>query len=272
MWKLGVVQEEDRGYFFLWGGVPFLERNVLERQEILKYLRRNGLEPSHDALRKRLLRGLRNGSVTKESVTEYARDAEPIPTPKPILRVGPRTKPIPPPRVRFEIPVSTTKPIPAPRTKPIPAQGTRPVPIPRKIMSKLRPIPPPRKRKEKPAPPPRKRKEKPVPPPRLQKPEWLTCDHGTTEEIDGIIFCIRCGLEIDHDPLREGLLRERECQAFDIPGKKEHPVFKRRPGPRKSKKEYIPVSPSEVPLLVRKEKDKEVKDQILGYLGLLDEN
>ena len=49
-------------------------------------------------------------------------------------------------------------------------------------------------------------------------------------------------------------------------------VFKRRTGPRKPKEEYIPVSPSEVPLLVRKEKDKEVKEQILGHLGLLDEN
>ena len=172
------------------------------------------MEPSHGALRKRLLKGLRNGNVTKESVTEYARVAEPIPSPKPILSVGPRTKPIPPPRVRFEIPVSIVKPIPAPRT--------RPVPIPRKIMSKLKPTPPQRKRKEKPVPPPRTRnvkpvpspgKEKPIPPPRLQKPEWLTCDHGTTEEIDGVIFCIRCWLEIDHDPLRKELFRDRERNA-----------------------------------------------------------
>ena len=45
-------------------------------------------------------------------------------------------------------------------------------------------------------------------------------------------------------------------------------------GRKKSKKGYIPVSPSEVPLLETKEKgkDEEIKDQILGYLGLLDEN
>ena len=49
-------------------------------------------------------------------------------------------------------------------------------------------------------------------------------------------------------------------------------IFRRRTGPKKPKKEYIPVSPSEVSLLVRKDKDKEIKDQILGYLGLLDEN
>ena len=176
---------------------------MLERQEILKYLRRNGWEPSRKALRKRLLKGLRSGSVTKESVTEYVRRAEPIPTLKPILKVGPRTKPIPPPRVRFEIPVSITKPTSAPRT--------RPVPIPRKILSKLRPIPPPRTRKpsqkKKPIPPPRTRIAKPVPPSRPSRvrlsPKETTCDHGTLEEINGVIFCIHCGLETDHQPYRE---------------------------------------------------------------------
>ena len=63
----------------------------------------------------------------------------------------------------------------------------------------------------------------------------------------------------------------KETQEFTL-GRGKAPMFKRRSGPRKSKEEYIPISPSEVPLLVRKEKDKEVKDQILGYLGLLDEN
>ena len=55
--------------------------------------------------------------------------------------------------------------------------------------------------------------------------------------------------------------------------RRKDPILKRRTGP-KPKKEYIPVRPLEVPLLVRKEKDKdkEIKDQILGYLGLLDEN
>ena len=105
--------------------------------------------------------------------------------------------------------------------------------------------------KLRPTPPARKGKEKPVPPPRLQKPKWLTCDHGITEEIDGVTFCIHCGLEIDHNPLRGGLLRE--SQAF-------------RKRTESKKKEYISVSPLKVSLLVRKEKDKEVKDQILGLL------
>ena len=134
-----------------------------------------------------------------------------------------------------------------------------------------KPVPPPRTRKEKPVPPPRERKEKPIPPPRLQKPKWLTCDHGTTEEVDGVIFCIRYELEIDHDPLQEGLIRERGRQTFHVSNRKD-PIFKRRSGPRKPKKEHIPVSLSEVPSLKRKDKDKEIKDQILGYLGLLDEN
>ena len=51
--------------------------------------------------------------------------------------------------------------------------------------------------------------------------------------------------------------------------------IKRRMGPnKKCKKEYFPAGSSEVSLLVRKEKieGKKIKDQILGYLGLLDEN
>ena len=172
-------------------------------------------------------------------------------------------------------------PVPAPRTKLIPAQRTRSVPIPRKIMSKLRPTPPPRKRKEKPVPPSRTRNVKPVPPPRTINvkpvlpprvhPSTRECDHGTTEEIDGVTFCIHCGLEIDYNPLQRSLLREDRVFCTS---RRKDPIFKRRAGPKKPKKEYIPVSPSEVPLLVRKEKDKdkEIKDQILGYLGLLDEN
>ena len=78
--------------------------------------------------------------------------------------------------------------------------------------------------------------------------EWLTCDHGTTEEIDGVIFFIRCGLEIDHNPLREGLLRERECQAFCVPSGKD-PIFKRRTEPKKPKKEYIPIKEVESVLI-----------------------
>ena len=135
-------------------------------------------------------------------------------------------------------------------------------------MSKLRPTPPPRKKKEKPVPPPRNRKEKSIPSPRERKgkpvppsrtkdvkpvPPPKECEHGSTEEIDGVTFCIHCGLEIDHNPLRRGLLREG--QAFCASRKKD-PMFKRRPGSKKPEKEYIPVSPSEAPLLVR-------KDQIL---------
>ena len=127
---------------FLRGGASLLERVVRESRD-LKIFTTKGRRTVRSALRKRLRKGLRDGSITKEIVMEYARRAEPIPTSKPILRVGSRTKPILPRKVRFEIPVSTTKPTPAPRTKPIPTQETRPVPIPRKIMSKLKPTPPP---------------------------------------------------------------------------------------------------------------------------------
>ena len=94
--------------------------------------------------------------------------------------------------------------IPTPRAEPIPAPRARPVPIPRKIMSKLRPTPPPRTKRTKPAPPPRTKNAKPVPPPRVRPPP-KECEHGTTEEIDGSIFCIHyCGLEeTDHQPYRE---------------------------------------------------------------------
>ena len=229
---------------FPYGDNHFTLNELLEKPEVLSYSRRNGVEKDRKALRKKLYKGLCGGSINEEAVTEYSQ---------------------------------RPRPVPAPRTKLIPAPRTRPVPIPRKIMSKLRPTPPPRKRKEKPVPPPRTRNVKPVPPRRTRNvrpvPPPKECEHGTTEEIDGIIFCILCGLEIDHNPLREGLVRERECQAFHVPSRK-NPIFKRRTGPKKPKKEYIPVSPSEVSLLVKKEKNegKEIKDQILGYLGLLDEN
>ena len=187
-------------------GKEFLSLSeMLERQEILEYLRRKSVEPSREALRKRLSKGLRNGSITKEIVTEYARRAEPVPTPKPILKLGPRTKPIPSPRVRFEIPVSIVKPIPTPRVKPILVPRTRPVSIPRKILSKIRPTRPPRTRRARPVPPPRPSRAKPVPPPRplRESLKERTCDHGTTEEIDGSIFCIHCGLKTDHQPYKE---------------------------------------------------------------------
>ena len=199
---------------FPYGDNHFTLNGLLEKPEVLSYLRRRSVEKNGDALRRRLYKGLCDGSITKEVVTEYTQ-----------------------------------------RLKPTPAPRTKPVPIPRKIMSKLRPTPSPRKGKEK-----------PVPPPGLQKPKWLTCDHGITEEIYGVTFCIHCGLEIDHNPLRRGLLREG--QAFSV-SRREGPIFKRRTESKKSKKEYISVSPLEVPLLVGKEKGKEIKDQILG---LLDEN
>ena len=72
------------------------------------------MEASHQALRKRLYKGLCRGAITEEVVTWYAQRPKPVPAPR-------------------------TRPIPAPRTKPIPVPRTRPVPIPRKIMSKLRP-------------------------------------------------------------------------------------------------------------------------------------
>ena len=90
-------------------GEEFLSLNeMLERQEILRYLRRNEWEPSRDALRRRLMKGLRSGSVTKEAVTEYAR---------------------------------STEPIPAPRTKPVTTPVVKPVPLPRTLKSLMRPTP-----------------------------------------------------------------------------------------------------------------------------------
>ena len=230
--------------YFLYGDNHFTLNELLGKPEVLSYLRRNSVEKNRDALRKRLYKGLCNRSINEEVVMKYSR------------RVRPRVKP---------------------------AQRTRPVPILRKIMSKLRPTPPPRKRKEKPVPPPRGEKEKPIPPPRSQgplqrvkpvpppriRPSTRECDHGTTEEIDGVTFCIHCGLEIDYNSLQRRLLREDRVFCAS---RRKDPIFKRRTEPKKPKKEYIPVSPSEVPLLVREEKDKEIKDQILGYLGLLDEN
>ena len=248
---------------FLYGEEHLSLDEMLGREDILKFLRRGGQDLTISTLRKRLCKGLRNASITKEVVTEYAH---------------------------------RPKPVPAPRAKPIPAPRTRPVPIPRKITSKLRPTPPPRTRNVKPVPPPRTRNVKPVPPPRTRNvkpaspprtedvrpvppprtkdvkpvPPLKECEHGDTEEISGSIFCIHCGLEVDHAPYRY-MPTYGEPQGFDHM-RKGH-IFKRRTRPKAAPKEkYIPVSPSEVPLLGRKEKDKEIKDQILGYLGLLDEN
>ena len=95
----------------------------------------------------------------------------------------------------------------------------------------------------------------------------ILCD---TEEISGSIFCARCRLEVDRAPYRY-MPTYSEPQGFASMHKE--PIFKRRARPKMVPKEkYIPVSPSEVPLLVGKERDKEIKDQILGYLGLEDEN
>ena len=89
------------------------------------------------------------------------------------------------------------------------------------------------------------------------------------------IIGIRASQIADGDHPRcsvEGLTRSLDIVTREFEQGLTSYVFKRRPGPTKLKEEYVLVSPSEVPLLVRKGKDKEVKDQILGYLGLLDEN
>ena len=177
------------------------------------------MEPSRRALCKRLLKGLCNGSITQEVVMEYARGTKPIPVSRSILKVGSTPRPEPVPRVRFDIPAPRAKPIPTPRTKSIPAPRTRPVPIPRKVLRKIRPTPPPRTKsipasRTRPTPPPR---AKPISPPRRDKE--ATCDHGTLEEIDGVIFCVLCGLETDHNPYRQ-VSSYRETQRF---------VFEREP-------------------------------------------
>ena len=236
----------------------------MERQEILRYLRRNAQETSRNALRKRLMKGLRSGSVTKEAVTEYARSTEPIP--------APRTKPVTTPVV---------KPVPLPKTlkslmRTTPPPRTKPPLISRKEIRMMKPTPPPQTRRTKPVPPPRTRNVKPVPPPRTRNVKPVSpskeCEHGTTEDIDGIIFCIRCGLEIDHNPLREGLIRERECQAFHVPRRKDS-IFKRRTGPKKPKKDYIPISPSEVEDVLRRERNRidPAKEQVMRCIGLWDD-
>ena len=135
---------------FLYGDKHFTLSELLGKSEVLHYLRRNKIEPSYTALRKRLRKGFRNRSINQEIVTEYTRRMEPNPTPK-------------------------TKPIPAPRTKQQP---------------RVRPIPPPRTPTTKPIPPPRGDKK-------------VSCTHGTIEKINGVTFCILCGLENDYYPYQE---------------------------------------------------------------------
>ena len=151
--KEGDVMPEK---YFLYKDNHFTLNGLLEKPDVLSYLRRNSLEKNRDAFRKRLYKGLSNRSINEKVVMEYSR------------------------RVR---------PNPAPGTTPIPAQRIRPVPTTRKIMSKLRPTPPPRKREEKPVHPPRGEKEKPVPltrkrPPHLPKETSRSSKTSKTKVVD----------------------------------------------------------------------------------------
>ena len=85
---------------FLYGDKHFTLSELLRKSKVLDYLRRNKIEPSYTALRKKLRKGLRNGSINQEVVMEYSRRTKPIPAPRTISKVSPaqRTKPIPAPR------------------------------------------------------------------------------------------------------------------------------------------------------------------------------
>ena len=56
---------------------------LLEKPEILSYLRRKGIEKDRHALYMRLYRGLCSGRITKEVVMEYMQES--VSPPKPEL-------------------------------------------------------------------------------------------------------------------------------------------------------------------------------------------
>ena len=221
--------------FFQYGNYLLSLRDLLMKPEIVGYLTRDGSTPSQRTLCGRLRRGLRDGSINEQVVLEWSTET-----------------------------ASKAKPIPAPRVKPTPAPRTRPVPIPRKILGKLRPTPPPRTQRAKPVPSPRTQRVEPIPPPRPSTKE-ATCDHGTLEEIDGVTFCVLCGLETDRSSYRWGSSYREVPRRFVF--RREEPVFKRRPG---EQKKYIPISPSEADLLSREETGGETRNEILKCLGLLE--
>ena len=57
--------------YFPYGDNHFTLNELLEKPEILSYLRRESMERNRRALRERLYRGLCKGRITKEVVTEY---------------------------------------------------------------------------------------------------------------------------------------------------------------------------------------------------------
>ena len=65
--KEGDVMPEK---YFLYGDNHFTLNGLLEKPEVLSYLRRNSVENNRDALRKRLYRGLCNGSINEGVVME----------------------------------------------------------------------------------------------------------------------------------------------------------------------------------------------------------
>ena len=60
-----------RGKYYPYGDNHFTLDELLEKPEILSYLRRYSLENSRKNLRHRLYAGLRKGNITKEVVMEY---------------------------------------------------------------------------------------------------------------------------------------------------------------------------------------------------------
>ena len=67
---------------FPYGDNHFTLNVLLEKPEVLSYLRRNGVEKSREALRKRLYKGLCNRSINEEVVMEYSRRTRPVPAPR----------------------------------------------------------------------------------------------------------------------------------------------------------------------------------------------
>ena len=89
-------RQKGKGGFeelFPYGGNLLSIRELLQKPEVVNYLKRDGKELNDRAIRARLRKGLRNGKINQQVIVEYASPPRKIATVKPIST--PRTvKPI----------------------------------------------------------------------------------------------------------------------------------------------------------------------------------
>ena len=247
---------------FKYGDGLFSLYELLEKPEVVNYLKWDGKKLSYKSLCERLRRGLHSGRVSQQAVMEYAslRETE-------VVTVSPiRPVTVPPPRRTKPVlkPVETTgsdgtsqSPCKMPEVSKV---GEMPVLLPKTVDDVTRFLK------------------------KLSDKHNLNAN-DLVKQWNSTMKPWKKVLHTESQPMKDYIMRElREmgrdrgyrvfslsklelAEMLGIKLPPQPPMFKRRPKP----KEYISISPSKVDSFVKPKPGESTKMDVLRYLGLLDD-